>query len=178
MRSYISGFLFNTKIAQDIYINKIKEFEDSEVYFYFPFWIVGWLGLDSGGLYTYNSKPLIFKMQNEKFGYIEDTKQANKLFSFKSELQCLRDRIHLSKHDKAFTQSSLDAYNIHYIKYTILKHDKTISWEEAFKEIKQALKEGRKYHRLSIIHFYLFDYINKAKTIIKKIIRYKPKYKI
>lgn len=178
LRSYVSGFLFNTKIAQSIYTNHIKPFENSEVYFYYPFWIIGWLGLNYGGLYTYNSKPLIFKNNNDSNGYVEDTTKANKLFSFDSELKCLEDRINLTRNDKLLIQSSIDANNIYYIKYTTLKYDKTINWEQAFIKIKAAIKAGRKHYKLSIMHFYFINYLNKLKSIIKKIIKYKPRYKI
>lgn len=178
LRSYVSGFLFNTKIAQNIYKNHIQPFENSEMYFYYPFWIIGWVGLNYGGLYTYNSKPLIFKTKNDSNGYIEDTTKACKLFSFDSELKCLENKIELTKNDKLLIKSNIDANNIYYIKYVTLKHDKTIKWNEAFKKIKILLKNKRKYYMLSIMHFYFLNYLYKLKSIIKKTINHKPKYKI
>lgn len=178
LRSYISGYLFNTKIAQNIYKNEMKEFQDCETYIYFPFWIVGWLGLKYGGIYTYNSKPLIFKMPNDANGYVEDTSKAKKLFSFESELRILYDKIRLSKNDDLIIQCNLDANNIYYIKNVTLKYDKSIQWDKAFTKIKEIIKQNRKHPKISIIYFYYFSILMKTKNIIKKIIRYKSKYKI
>lgn len=178
LRSYISGFLFNVKIAKKVYETKMKDFENTETYFYFPFWILSWLSLESGGVYTYNTKPLILKTQNEAKGYIEDEKGiAKKLFSFDSEIRCFRDKVILSKNDTLSIGANLDAYNIYYMKNVILRYDKSITFKNALKKYKEILEEYRKYPSLSIIYFYYLSFMIKVKSIIKKLIRYKPKYK-
>ncbi|WP_181646840.1 glycosyltransferase [Helicobacter sp. 16-1353] len=178
LRSYVSGFCFNTKIAKYIYQHRISPFVDGETYFYYPFWVVGWLSLEFGGAYTYNSKPLIFKTQNDNSSYIEmGEKKAQKVFSFASEIRCFEDKIKLSINDNLLIQSSLDAYNLYYIQNTTLKNDTSISWVEARKRLFGVLKENRKYPLFSIMHFYCFKAQLKFKKIIKKLIRYKPIYK-
>lgn len=156
----------------------MKDFENTETYFYFPFWILSWLSLESGGVYTYNTKPLILKTQNEAKGYIEDEKGiAKKLFSFDSEIRCFRDKVILSKNDTLSIGANLDAYNIYYMKNVILRYDKSITFKNALKKYKEILEEYRKYPSLSIIYFYYLSFMIKVKSIIKKLIRYKPKYK-
>lgn len=179
LRSYISGFLFNTKIAKYIYNNKIKDFEDTETYFYYPFWIIGWLSLEFGGAYTYNSKPLILKTQNDNSNYIGEGigKKVQKVFSFASELECFVDKMKLSKDDTICIKSSLDAHSIYYIKTTTLRYDTSISWDDAYKQLLSKLKENRKYPYFSIIHFYYLSALMRAKAIIKRLIGYKQKYK-